>query len=51
MNWYINNCQYADNSDVNISISLDDDDDALHPEYFRITQKYKLRERNYTEDI
>lgn len=50
-NWYINNCQYADNSDVNISISLDDDDDALHPEYFRITQKYKLRERNYTEDI
>lgn len=50
-NWYINNCQYADNLDVNISISLDDDDDALHPEYFRITQKYKLRERNYTEDI
>ena len=49
-NWYINNCQYADNSDVNISISLDDDDDALHPEYFRITQKYKLRERNYTEE-
>ncbi|MBD5396688.1 hypothetical protein HDR62_00880 [bacterium] len=49
-NWYINNCQYADNSDVNVSISLDDDN-ALHPKYFRITKKYKLRERNYTNGI
>ena len=50
-NWYINNCQYADNSDVNISVSLDDEDDALHPEYFRITQKYELHERNYSKNI
>lgn len=49
--WYINNCQYADNSDVNVSISLDDEDDILHPKYVRITKKYKLRERNNTKSL
>lgn len=29
-----------------MSVSLDDEDNVLHPMYFRITKKYKLRERN-----
>lgn len=44
-NWYINNCQYADNSDVRITATPEGGKEALHPRYRRITKKYKVREQ------
>lgn len=39
-NWYINNCQYKDASDIEISFR-GDDEITIYPEYFRITTIYK----------
>ena len=46
-NWYINNCQYADNSDVSITITPEKNYSALHPQYIHLIKKYKVREQNF----
>lgn len=44
-NWYINNCQYKDNTDVKITFNGKDEIE-LYPEYIRTTISYKLGESN-----
>lgn len=43
-NWYINNCQYKDCSDV--SVTFDGENTiVIHPQYIRTTTTYKLRQK------
>ena len=42
--WYINNCQYIDNTNVDVTVSFDNNQNALHPLYTRVTKKFEIRE-------
>lgn len=44
-NWYINNCQYKDLSDVEVFIDRGIEY-IIHPEYFRTTITYTFKEKN-----
>ncbi len=41
--WYINNCQYKDNSDIEVSFN-GCENYTIHPEYIRTTTLYKVKE-------
>ncbi len=41
-NWYINNCQYKDASDIEVSFN-GNEQITIYPEYFRITKIYRER--------
>jgi hypothetical protein len=41
-NWYINNCQYKDSTDINVSFD-NNSEFEIFPEYFRITKIYKKK--------
>lgn len=42
-NWYINNCQYKDSSDVYVSID-GKDETTIHPHYIRTMTTYSLKQ-------
>lgn len=44
-NWYINNCQYKDLSDIEVFVDWGKEYE-IHPEYFRTTITYSLKENN-----
>lgn len=48
-NWYVNNCQYKDSSDVFISFSLGKTECTIHPKYLRKTTKYVLKMPQYND--
>jgi hypothetical protein len=41
-NWYINNCQYKDSSDIAVYVNGKNEIE-IHPEYIRMTKKYHKR--------
>ena len=41
--WYINNCQYKDNTDIEVSFN-GCENYTIHPEYIRTTTLYKIKE-------
>lgn len=49
-NWYINNCQYKDLSDIEVFIDRGKEY-TIHPAYFRITKTYALKENNPYDTI
>lgn len=48
-NWYVNNCQYKDSSDVSITFDLGKTECTIHPKYLRKTTKYVLKKPQYDD--
>lgn len=49
-NWYVNNCQYKDETDVNISFD-GESEHVIKPEYIRITKEYYVKPKEETNTL
>lgn len=41
-NWYVNNCQFKDNTDVSVTFD-GKEETVIHPEYIKTTTRYKFK--------
>lgn len=50
-NWYINNCQYADNSDVRVLLNDSQTEITIRPQYYSYSKKHKTPKELNRRDV